>query len=177
MPAKCTATAMTLIVSTSTCVLLGLLLFGTQTVSPHSPLFQIVTLGLAGAVSFTCLRPHQYRDALVILVLWFVAIWAFIAKTPFVTTVAYYTAATAVIGVFSRFVFDRFHKLRFTRPLLAALMMGVSFLLVTVILTLLYAAPMNRNLLFVNMPVGFVIGLGLGIGFEISDGVNRMIKK
>jgi hypothetical protein len=40
---------------------------------------------------------------------------------------------------------------------------------VTLILTFVYQAGQGKLLPFKNMPVGFLIGLGLGIGIELSE--------
>jgi hypothetical protein len=59
-------------------------------------------------------------------------------------------------------------NIKIARPLTLAGILAITFVLVTIIPRLLFPAMEFQFRLFGNMPIGFLIGLRLGTGFEVS---------
>ncbi|NOX87822.1 MAG: hypothetical protein GXO77_02270 [Calditrichaeota bacterium] len=62
--------------------------------------------------------------------------------------------------------------MKYVRPLILAGIFSIFFVAGALILTVVYYSGTAKILSFRNMPVGFLIGLGLGMGFELSELVN-----
>lgn len=86
----------------------------------------------------------------------------------FLTHLLYFLSVVFSVYVFSKFIYGELTSIRYARPLVMASIFSIMFIVVTVILALIYPSKGMKFLPLKNMPVGFLIGLGLGTGFEIS---------
>lgn len=154
---------------TVACVLLGFMFFGLNVFNPRSPLFQFLSFGIVGSVSFALFRANRLRDAIFANVLFFLILFIASGNRFFLTHLFYFAVVVFSVFAYSEWVYPKLQSLKLVRPLTLAGFFAICFLLVTLILTVLYHAKAMHVLPFRNMPIGFLIGLGLGIGFEISE--------
>ncbi len=69
----------------------------------------------------------------------------------------------------SEYLFIQTRNVIYARPLILASLFAIFFVIVTIALNFIYQAGQGKLFPFKNMPVGFLIGLGLGLGIELSE--------
>jgi len=152
-------------------IILGFIFFQFRIFNIHDPLFQFLAYGIVGSVAFALFLQRRYRDAVFALILLFVlnVIVAGIYRfTLLVTHSFFFLAMVFSILFFERHFYGKMANIEIARPIVLAGIITIAFLLVSPILRLLFYSSEGQFHFFSNMPVGFLIGLGLGIGFEVS---------
>lgn len=71
--------------------------------------------------------------------------------------------------IFTRFIFDRWQPVRYSRPFLSAACVTVFYLVSTIILSLIYRQQALVSALAKNIPKSLLMGFGLGVGFEVAE--------
>lgn len=152
-------------------IILGFIFFQFRIFNVHHPLFQFVAYGIVGSVAFALFLQRSYRDAVFALILLFVliVIVAGIYRfTLLVTHSFFFLAMVFSILFFERHFYGKMVNIKIARPIVLAGIVAVTFVLASTILRLLFYPSEGQFHFFSNMPIGFLIGLGLGIGFEVS---------
>ena len=65
--------------------------------------------------------------------------------------------------------YKKMAKIKYIRPLVLAALMAITLPLANTILWFMYTPDNTHWHLFQNLPYGFVMGLAIGIGLEISE--------
>lgn len=154
----------------------GIIFFGKSIFYPNSPLFQFISYGVAGSVTFALLQSKRYIETVIINILLFFAIFWLIGGKFFVTHLLYYLSVVIAMFVYSTIMFMKFSKVKAIRPVIGGILLSMLFLFDTLILASIYSAGITQVSPFINMPVGFLIGFGLGIGFEIAQYLDGRLK-
>lgn len=157
------------IIGTISCLLLGITFFGLEVFDIKSPFFQFVVFGLIGSISFILFKLKRYRDTLFILalLLLFEILWLG-SKYPITHTLGYLSVVISTY-IYTKYFFNKIQGVKYARPLILASLFAIFFVIVTFALNFIYQASQGNLFPFKNMPVGFLIGLGLGIGIELSE--------
>jgi len=160
-----------------TCIIFGVIFFGVNVFNLKSPLFQFVSFGIIGSVSFALFQFDRYRDAAFVSILLFLIIFLVTGGRFLFTHFLYFLGVVISILLFSTLIYQKLEHLKYIRPLVLSGIFSISFVVITLILALIYYPGIDKINLFRNMPVGFLIGLGLGVGFELSEIIAPRIKK
>jgi hypothetical protein len=151
-----------------TCVLCGILFFGFKTMQTENPLFIFVIAGFLGSVAFALLVQNCIRDAFFgLIILSFFEVIFFGLKNPFIH-ILFTIALIVPLYIYARHVYKKLSFYKSVRPLIIAGMMTISFICATVIQHVIYASDGQQLIVFGNMPIGFLIGISLGFGFELA---------
>ena len=169
-------TALVYILSgTAACMLAGLIFFGMDIFDDKSPLFQIIVFGLVGSTSFILVTMKRYRDALfVLLIIFLLDMFIFGFKYPLNRTL-YFLSAVGGAFLYERYFFHRTENIKIARPLIFAGIYAILSVLLVLILSLVHPTAQRNIYPFINVPIGFLIGLGLGAGFELADQILKRI--
>lgn len=154
---------------TLTSVLIGITFFGLEVFQPQSPFFQFLVYGIIGSISFILFKLNRYRDALFILSLLFLFEILWLGSKFPITHLLYYLSITSGLFIFYKYFFVQTQTIKYARPLILASILALLFVVVFFALKLIYAPGSGKLLPFKNMPVGFLIGIGLGIGIELAE--------
>jgi len=165
-------TILFIVFGTLICIAAGLIVFGKLIFSPKSPLFQFISYGVAGSVTFALLQSKRYYETLIINILLFFATYWLTGAQFFITHLLYYLSIVIAMYVYSKFVFIKFSQIKAIKPIIAGILLSILFLLITLILAFVYSVEAGQYSPFINMPVGFLIGFGLATGFEIAEYIN-----
>ena len=157
------------VTGTVTCILTGITFFGLEVFETKSPFFQFLVYGIIGSISFIFFKLKRYRDALFILILLFLFDILWIGSKFPITHLIYYLSVISGLFIFSKYFFIQTVTIKYARPLILASILALLFVVGFFTLKLIYASGQGKLLPFKNMPVGFLIGLGLGIGVELSE--------
>ena len=151
------------------CLMLGFIFFGFRVFTiGHAP-FQFTAYGLVGSISFSLFAFRRYRDALFVLLLLFALNIALVGTAYLFTHLLSFGSVVAVTYIFSRYYFFELGNLKLARPLILAGLLSILYLLITAFLGMFYETDIVRVAVFGNMPYGFLVGLGLGLGFELAE--------
>jgi hypothetical protein len=156
---------------TLACIALALLLFGTDRITSlgHPPIY-IAVLGLSGSLALGFGRLGRIKDAVfaaIIVLFVFAVLTRFIVSIRVVPLLIYSAALIAGVLVYARWIDARLPSIPLLRSLVVAGLAGVFYLAATAFHGFLFGAPHLPRYLFTNMPIGFLIGLGIGLGEEI----------
>ncbi len=154
---------------TFTCVLLGLIFFGFIVFNIRSPFFQFISFGIVGSVSFSLFQLNRFREAMAINTLLFIILFLASGSEYFLTHILYFVAVIFSVYIYSIWIFQKLQSQKYLRPLILSSLFSIIFVIVTLILTFIFYSETTKILPFSNMPIGFLIGFGLGIGFEVSE--------
>lgn len=148
-------------------LLTGYLFFGSEIWNIRQPMFGFTVYGVSGALFFGLLIIRRFRVAIfTIIFLFALVLFASQARFLIAQFLFYFTSITAVLIYWSR-IYGNGRSWRWMRPLSLSGLFGVFYIGITVLLGIIYLGGVSRPLS--NLSVGFLIGLGLGLGFELGD--------
>jgi hypothetical protein len=154
------------------CLVIGYLFSGMQIFIATRPPFQFVVIGLSGAILFSVLKFSTRRNFIftAALLLMLMVIHGKV-KSPGILTarVLYFTGIATAIYLYHRFYDMPIHALRFGKFLSLAATVAVINLLYISLWCAILNLPNSMELIVNQTFTGFLIGAGLGIGFEIAD--------
>jgi hypothetical protein len=164
------------IVGTLSCIILGYLFFQSNVFQLTHSAFGFILFGLMGSTTFAVLRSSSVSKAAATLLI-LVVLNEVLTKPPewhfIVRDVLFALSIGTSVFVFHRMFYKQLSVIRMARPLILGSLIAVSATLVTVVLLLVLSAfsttfradPMHS--ITVNLSIGFLIGIGMGIGFEL----------
>jgi len=167
-----TRIVITIVFGTICCTAVGASFFGSKIFNIGLPFFQFISFGLVGSVAFPLFYFKRYRDAIYVLIMLFIIniIIANLTKVSFlIIHLLYFSSVIAAIFLFSKYFFNQIANLKISRPLVLAAILALFFVLATALQWVVFARDDTPFYILGNLPIGFLVGLGLGIGFEISE--------
>lgn len=162
----------TTVFGTVICVVFSVVFFGVSFAATNRPPMYLVVLGFAGSLSLALLRNGRIRDTIYlnILIYFFFAILStlLLPKTALIFLLYYFAMLIALYIYVSNFD-AKVSQIRFGRPLVLAAMMGLFYVITTILHALIFLGHFSTVFLLANLPIGFLLGLGYGFGDEISE--------
>jgi hypothetical protein len=154
------------------CLLLGMLFFGLQLTRFDRPPVYFLVLGFAGSLSLALLRQKKVRDVIYINVLiyfMFAIVASVLRPITALVLLIYYLAIVLALFVYVRNFDARLARMPLARPLMLAAIVGVFFIVANLAHSLLFINHFSTRFLLRNLPMGFLLGLGYGLGEEVSE--------
>lgn len=151
------------------CTVLGFIFFGSDVFNTRSPMFQFPVYGFVGSVAFILFKLKSYRDALFILVLVFLLEYLLTGSRYLLTHLIYFSSVVLGVYLFLRYFYNRIRRIKYAGPLILAGIFGLLFVADMLLLSIIYSHGEVKFLPLKTMPIGFLIGLGVGIGIELSE--------
>ncbi len=161
-----------IIIGTICSILIGYSYFGLKVFNPKISSFQFFITGLIGAIFYATLKVYKLRNALFILLFLFI-FHEIIIKT---STLSYFIRDLLFIGgislsiiIFINFFHEKLKEIKFGKFLTFASLFTITYIIITVILGLFLSPVEIKNVLLTNVFIGSLLGIGLGIGLELSE--------
>ena len=88
----------------------------------------------------------------------------------------YLLALAAAIFIYHNYYYNKLNKLAFGKFIPLSGLLYISFLIVSIIVALIANEPDIRQVIFDIAGYGFIIGTGIGIGFELSLSMKKLVK-
>jgi hypothetical protein len=157
------------------CILVGVIFFRSQIFSTKYPSFQFIAFGLIYSVFFSGLKYFKIRNAIYMYVLMFLLheILFRFSKTSFVVRdIFFFLSIGVAVYLFCQYFESKLDKLKFGKFLTFASLFAIANLVATLLLALIFQSAHFMQQLFTNISLGLLIGVGLGIGFELADNIN-----
>ena len=153
-------------------IAIGFLYFGLKVFTPKMASFQFLIGGLIGAIFYSTLIIYRLKDALYVLI----SLFLFHEIVIKVSTFSYFIRDFIYIGsisfaiyIFVKLFHHKLKEIRFGKFLIFASLFTVASILSTIILGLILSPSEIRNALITNVFIGSLLGIGLGLGLEISE--------
>lgn len=163
----------TVVMGTICCLIVGLCFFGLKVFVFNNPASQYLIIGLTGSIFYAVLKFRNLRDAILIMILLYLAnLLIFGSARLLLTRLVFFAAVGIALYVFFHFFEAEMKGLKFGEFLIIASSFAVMYVIVTLILQIIYNSTNFKMELLYNLDLGFLIGLGLGIGIELSNRIN-----
>lgn len=164
-------TTITRIISVSIIsIIFGFLTFQGNVFVVSHPGFGFIILPIIGSIVFSLSINNRKRDmiyAAAILILLDIFVTTTFNYQMILTHIIFIIFFLTGIILFANF-FDKMKKTKYIRPLVLAALLAISLPLANTLLWLIYTPDNMHWHLFQNLPYGFVMGLGIGIGIELT---------
>ncbi|MCK5739710.1 hypothetical protein KAH55_11025 [bacterium] len=161
------------ILGTAVCMIFSLYFLNVANFNLHQIWVYFIVLGMAGSATLALLLASRFRDAFfinILIYILFVVVAYGVVKKPMMAIILllYMIALLTAVFIYVREFEAQLMTARLSRPLVLAGLVGIFFLLATLIHGLLYIHKINCGFVLTNMPIGFFLGLGIGIGRELK---------
>ena len=150
-------------------IVIGLVVFGAEIFKYRSPFFQIPLYGLTGSLGFILFKQRRYRDAIFVFLIILILDLTIFGFKFTVTRSLYFLNIIAGTYIYVRYFYSQSVNIKYARPILLAGIYAILTIPVALMLFLIYETGNAGVFPFRNIPIAFMIGLGMGIGFEISE--------
>jgi hypothetical protein len=161
-------------------ILIGFLLKQKTIFTNTDPGFSFVVWGLMGAVLFSILKFWGFRNfifAFFFLFVFYILRSPMRHAGPILAHLILSIFLAVSIFVYLRFFYPKLVKLAFGKFLILAVLLAFSMLLFILVIRVFIEVPAFRSTLGGLTFYGFLIGTGLGLGFEIGEFLNARIFK
>ena len=163
---------LTTAVGTGICFILSLLFFGVRFSDVSSPPIYLLFLGFAGSLSLGLFREGQTREVIYLnLLVYLLFVITTLRFRPVMALIFLLYDAALIFGIYIFFrKFDKEALSQFlTGSLLLAAIAGLMYIAASLIHGLFFISKFQMGFLLKNFPIGFLAGLGIGLG----DAINR----
>jgi len=157
------------------CIIFGVLIYGIEIFDFQSSRSQIFVFGIDGAVFFSVLKYGKRKELIFIGVLIFVVNIILQGKSItfnyFLRDLLFVSSLFTALALYKLFI-DNYSKLLITiRVLSLSILLGLFNAIATIILVQIFDAPNNEmiNAVMLNAQYGFLVGFGLGLGFDLYE--------
>ncbi|MGD0591406.1 MAG: hypothetical protein ABSA44_11515 [Bacteroidota bacterium] len=163
-------------------VIIGLayLIYGSSVFIPTRWPFQYLISGITIGIAFATFRDKNYREGIALLALWYIILfgsvtgrhsWMFILEGTYIIIIS--------IAVFFCITIVRkpFINNEFLRVCTSTVILGIANSFIVVLLNLFSLTHIYPHLsqifdaMFLNLKIGAMLGLFMGVGVELSDGI------
>jgi len=159
-------------------ITLAFLIFARSVFIPTRWPFQFLVSGITIGLTYTSFREKYYREGLGLLVLWYTILLGFIGELHgwiFILEGAYIILISVAVYLFIKIIQKPTMNNKFLRVCSSTVILGVvnSFIIVVLnlfsISMILSRLPEIFNAMLLNLKIGAMLGLFMGIGIELSD--------
>ena len=163
----------TVAMGTICCLIVGLCFFGLKVFVFKDPASQFLIVGLTGSIFYSLLKFRSVIDAILIMILLYLANLLIFGTARFLLTrLIFFIGVSGALFVFHRYFEDKIKELKFGKFLTVASLFTIMYFVCTIVLQIIYNSANFKTELLYNLDLGFLIGLGLGIGIELSNRIN-----
>lgn len=166
-------------------IIIGVIFFQTNIFSYYSRSFVFISFGLTGAIIFAALKYRNLQDSILLAAILFIINFIIYSQHSFkfaLRDILEFTAIWLSMYLYKIWFIPKMEDKKYIRALgLGAIYAGINVLAGIVVMTLfilLYDLRIHVfPLLFSYLQVGMLVGLGLGIGFDVVEGLSHKFQK
>lgn len=159
-------------------IALAYLIYRIAVFTPTMWAFQYFISGITIGISYTTFRNKNYREGIVLLLLWYIILvgvisqgnyWVFILEGVYTCIIA------LAIHLYLIIISKPFIKNEITRIIISIIILGLCNSLIVVVLNLYTLQsifshfPNMLDAMFLNMKIGAMLGLFMGVGIELAN--------
>ena len=150
-------------------IAVGAVFFGGRVFAPGSPAFQFVMVGFGLAVFLTLFQTGGSRHLIIAFPLLFLLDLILAGNRFAGTRLVFWGWVLLAVFLFFRFYAVPLRSPFFARTLVYAGLLALAYLLATLLLWLIFRSRAVHVDLFRNLPMGFLLGIGQGMGLELGE--------
>ena len=162
----------TTLLGTVICILFAIIFFGIKFNDVQRPPIYFLTLGFAGSLSLALFREKKVRDAIYINILiyfLFAIASTLLHSITAVILLIYYSSMVIAVYFYVKIFDGKLSHIKLSRPLVLAAIVGIFYIAANFIHSLIFISRFSFGFLLGNLPIGFLLGLGYGLGGEITE--------
>ncbi|MCX6121266.1 MAG: hypothetical protein NTX44_06565 [Ignavibacteriales bacterium] len=159
-------------------IAIAFLIYRAEVFTPTMWPFQFLVSGITIGIAFTTFREKNYRGGIALLILWYLVLtiptsqgnsWIFILEGVYAVIIS------AAVYLYIHIVGKSFIKNEIFRIITSTLIIGIFNSLIILVLGLYTLQSLFRNFpsivdaMFLNLKIGGMLGLFMGVGIELSD--------
>ncbi len=166
----------TTIAGTLICVLFAILFFGIRFNDVNKPPIYFLILGFSGSLTLAMLKQKKLRDAIFINILiyfMFAIISSFLKPITALILLIYFSAMVLAVYFYVKKFDKKLGRVPLARPLVLAAVMGLFYVAANIVHGLLFISQFTPRFLLGNLPIGFLLGLGFGLGAELGERISK----
>lgn len=155
------------------CAVFALLFFRISFLDIDRPPLYVLALGFIGSLTLALFRQSRIRDGIYANIM-FYFIFALLVATrirPIAALILlpYLSGMVAALYIHVKMFEPKISDVPGSRPLLLASQVGLMFIAATVVHGFMFISGFTSTFLLANLPVGFLVGLGQGLGVELVE--------
>jgi len=140
--------------------------------------FQYFVSGITVGISYVTFQDKNYREGLVLLLLWYVILVSVIAKGNnwvFILEGVYICFIALGVYLYLVIISESFIKNEISRIIVSTIILGIFNSLIVVVLNLYSLQsifdhfPNILDAMFLNLKIGLILGLFMGVGIELAN--------
>lgn len=159
------------------CMIMGFCLYGATIFNIRYASFQFVAYGVLGPVVFSLFILRKYYTAAVSVILLFVIDILLAGNKYLLTHVLHFAGFVLAMYIFAGYYYDKMKMTILGRPLVLAGIVSLMHLFVRIVLNIVYYSEIGKFYQWKYVPIGFFVGLGLGLGFECAEYLFNIYQK
>lgn len=166
------------VITSGLIISLAYLIYRTAIFTPTMWAFQFLISGITIGIAYTTFRDKNYREGLVLLLLWYIIIVSAISQGNywiFILEGAYTVIIALAVYVYLLIVSKSFVKNEISRIIVSTIIIGLFNCFIVVVLNLysiqsIFAHfPNLLDAMFLNLKIGAMLGLFMGVGIELAN--------
>jgi uncharacterized membrane protein len=159
-------------------IAIAFLIYRAEVFTPTMWPFQFFVSGITIGIAFTTFRDKNYRGGLALLLLWYLVLtiptsqgnsWIFILEGVYTVIIS------AAVYLYIHIAGKSFIKNEISRIITSTLIIGIFNSLIILVLSLYTLQSLFRHfpnivdIMFLNLKIGGMLGLFMGVGIELAD--------
>ncbi len=162
-------------------IIIGIIFFQTHVFNHHSPSFAFVTFGLVGAVVFAALSFRNIKDSILFTIMLLIINFTIYSGHSFkfaLRDILSFAAIWLSMYLYDIWFIPKVQNMRYIRALGLGVIFATCNVVAGVILILIFIIIYDMRtqlipILFSYLQTGMLVGLGLGIGFDLAETIAR----
>jgi hypothetical protein len=163
-----------------TTILIGYICQGAVLFLPGSLAYQIFIFALFGAVAYPIFSIFKLKWSLIIFLVFLIIVSfyeVYLGDHPTYTSIIFYFSYGSFLYVYCLFIRNEQVKKPIFRILLLAFCYAAANLIFVLLNSLFVKSGNPFTMIFLQMIIGFVLGLCLGCGFELGRVINKKLSR
>lgn len=159
-------------------IALAYLIYQIAVFTPTMWAFQYFISGITIGIAYVAFRDKNYREGIVLLLLWYIILVSVISKGNywvFILEGVYICFIALAVHLYIKIIGKSFIKNEISRIIVSTIIIGLCNSFIVVVLNLyslqsiFSKLPNILDTMFLNLKIGAILGLFMGVGIELSN--------
>ncbi len=158
-------------------IIIGVIFFQTHVFNHRSPSFAFITFGLVGAIAYAALKFRDKKDSILFTIILLIINFTIYSEHTFkfaLRDILSFAAIWLSLYLYKVWFIPQVQNMKYIRALGLGVILGACNIVACLILILFFTLLFDMRIqlipmLFFYLQMGMLIGLGMGIGFDVAE--------